>query len=234
MAAKGLFDNLRAVPANQDGDGFFSALYLFDRAKGQRPLAGLDEAGRGPLAGPLVAAAVILPEGFDCAEINDSKKLSALDREKAFKIVTSNALHWAFEVIGPAEVDRLNPLAASMLAMAESLAKLPVKPKLALVDGNRCPETGCHCLAVVKGDSKSLSIAAASIVAKVIRDNLMLEEHKRFPAYGFDRHKGYGTKEHLRALAEHGPSPIHRLSYRGVRPETPAEPTGPKREPTLF
>ncbi|MDR2366557.1 MAG: ribonuclease HII [Deltaproteobacteria bacterium] len=231
MAAKGLLDDLRAVPANEAEDGFFSPLFLFDRARGQRPLAGLDEAGRGPLAGPLVAAAVILPEDFDCAGIDDSKKLSPAGREEAYALIVERALHWAFEVISPGDVDRLNPLAASMLAMAASLAKLPVRPRLALVDGNRCPELGCPCQAVVKGDSRSLSIAAASIVAKVTRDRLMAEEHDRYPEYGFARHKGYGTKEHLRAIAEFGPSPIHRLSYRGVLPKDPAAPKG---GPTLF
>jgi ribonuclease HII len=165
----------------------------------------------------LVAAAVILPEGFDSPQINDSKKLKASERQKAFELITAQALHWAFEVISPAEVDRLNPLAASLLAMARALAKLPQKPQLALVDGNQAPKLDCPVLTVVKGDATSLSIAAASILAKVLRDGLMLEAHARYPDYGFDRHKGYGTKEHLRALEKLGPCPIHRLTYRGVK-----------------
>ena len=228
MAAKGLLDDQRAVPAGQAEDGFFSPLFRFDRAQGKRPLAGLDEAGRGPLAGPLVAAAVILPADFDSKEINDSKKLSEAGREKAFEIIASKALHCAWAVISPADVDRLNPLRASMTGMSECLSKLPVSPELALIDGDRIPAAACPCLAVVKGDSRSLAIAAASIVAKVIRDRLMIEEDARYPVYGFARHKGYGTKEHMKALAEHGPSPVHRLTFLGKRPEKP------EKSPVLF
>ncbi|MDR1677219.1 MAG: ribonuclease HII [Deltaproteobacteria bacterium] len=234
MTLKGLFAHLQTVPTSQAEDGFFSPLFLFDRSLGQRPLAGLDEAGRGPLAGPLVAAAVILPDDFDHPGINDSKKLSADEREKAFDIITSKAVQWAYTVISPAEVDILNPLVASMQAMSASLSKLSIKPKLALADGNKCPLVDCPCQSVIKGDSKSLSIASASIVAKVIRDRLMIEEHARYPLYGFDRHKGYGTKAHLSALSNYGPSPIHRLSYRGVLPKDQGKVANPKSGPTLF
>jgi ribonuclease HII len=229
----GFLDKLKAVPTAKARDGLFSPLYLFDQAQGIRPLAGLDEAGRGPLAGPLVAGAVILPENFDHKGINDSKMLSANDRAKAFEVIISQALHWAYAVMSPAQVDELNPLGASMRAMAEAVAKFPIKPALALVDGDKSFFLDCPFKTVVKGDSKSLSIAAASIVAKVVRDRLMDEEHTRYPVYGFDRNKGYGTKKHLEALAKYGPSPIHRVSFRGVRPEVPPEP-GVRRGPTLF
>ncbi|MDR1545846.1 MAG: ribonuclease HII [Deltaproteobacteria bacterium] len=218
-----------AVQASEAADGFFllraqallagreeMSLAEFDRRLGLRPLAGLDEAGRGPLAGPLVAAAVVLPDSFDDPAVNDSKKLGPQERETAFELVTRQALAWAYAVKSPQEVDRLNPLKASMTAMAEALAALPLRPLLALVDGDQAPRLPCQTLTVVRGDGRSLSVAAASIVAKVVRDRLMLEEHRRWPDYGFDRHKGYGTAEHLRALARLGPSPIHRRSFRGV------------------
>ncbi|MDR1309469.1 MAG: ribonuclease HII [Deltaproteobacteria bacterium] len=233
-AREGLLDVLGAVPVKKAEDGFFSPLFRFDESLGRRPLAGLDEAGRGPLAGPLVAAAVVLPEGFDHRGIDDSKRLTAEDREKAFEVISSQAISWAFAVIGPDEVDRLNPLGASMLAMGQALERLLVAPVLALADGDKCPRSACPVMSVVKGDSRSLSIAAASIIAKVTRDRLMLEEHARFPQYGFDRHKGYGTRAHLEAIRKHGPSPIHRLSFRGVRPEGQDRPAPPMVGPTLF
>jgi ribonuclease HII len=168
-----------------------------------------------------VAAAVILPDSFDHQDIDDSKKLSAQDRDKAFEIITQAALQWSYAVKSPSEVDSLNPLGASMLAMAEALNKLKFAPALALVDGNKSPILSCSVRTVVHGDAKSLSIAAASIIAKVIRDRLMDQEHLRYPEYGFDQHKGYGTKKHLKALAEFGPCPIHRLTYRGVLKDPP-------------
>ncbi|MDR0354387.1 MAG: ribonuclease HII [Deltaproteobacteria bacterium] len=217
-ASLGLFDGLAAVPAHLAEDGFFSPLALFDRSFDARPLAGLDEAGRGPLAGPLVAAAVILPDDFDSPLIQDSKKLKDEERRQAFELITQKALHIGVAVLSPQDVDLLNPLRASMRAMAQGLEKIPIPPKLALADGNKIPSVSCPVLAVVKGDGKSLCIAAASIIAKVTRDDLMLQEHERFPDYGFAKHKGYGTKEHLAALKRLGPSPIHRLTYKGVLP----------------
>ncbi|MDR2456363.1 MAG: ribonuclease HII [Deltaproteobacteria bacterium] len=219
----GLLDEIKAVPAVAAEDGLFSALWRYDQAIGQRPLAGLDEAGRGPLAGPLVAAAVILPPDFDSRFVADSKKLSPKAREKAFELVARSALALAFSVKTAAEVDSLNPLRASMLAMAESLEKLSVSPAFALFDGNCLPDTPVRGRAVVSGDALSLCVAAASIVAKVTRDNLMMEAHRAYPEYGFDVHKGYGTKSHLAALERHGPCPIHRLSFRGTaKPAPPA------------
>ncbi|MCL2029054.1 MAG: ribonuclease HII [Deltaproteobacteria bacterium] len=181
------------------------------------PLAGVDEAGRGPLAGPVVAAAVILDPEAAYPGVGDSKKLKAPDREKAFELIKSRALAWAWASVEAGEVDRLNPLRAALLAMTRAVAGLDLRPALVLADGNFAPPTPGPALAVVKGDGRSLSIGAASIVAKVIRDRIMLKWHARCPQYGFDRHKGYGTAAHLAALRRHGPSPCHRLSFRGVK-----------------
>lgn len=193
----------------------------FDAAFGpeSRPLAGTDEAGRGPLAGPVVAAAVILDPNLDYPGVADSKKLSAEARDKAFDIITGRAVAWAWAALEAEEVDRLNPLKASMRAMGQALAGLKLKPALVLADGNSRPETDLPTKTIIKGDGRSLVIGAASIVAKVVRDRMMLEWHQRHPEYGFDRHKGYGTAVHLAAIQRHGPCPCHRLTFRGVRPE---------------
>lgn len=183
------------------------------------PLAGTDEAGRGPLAGPVVAAAVILDPEAEYPGINDSKKLSPAAREKAFELLCERARAWAWAEVGSEEVDRLNPLASALLAMRRSVAQLTPRPALVLVDGNQKPHLSVPAITVVKGDARSLSIGAASIMAKVIRDRLMMNWHSRYPQYGFDRHKGYGTAEHLAALRRHGPCPCHRLSFRGVLEE---------------
>jgi ribonuclease HII len=224
LARSGLFQSLSAVPTEKVEDGFFwekfGKLAQFDASFAIRPLAGIDEAGRGPLAGPLVAAAVILDPGKDYPGIDDSKRLKEEDREKAFAIITDNALAFSYAIKSPSEVDRYNPLGASLLAMVEAFDNLTLKAQLALVDGNKLPALNCRAVAVVHGDALSLSIAAASIVAKVVRDRLMLEQHKLYPGYGFDQHKGYGTQKHLEALSRLGPSPIHRLTYRGVLPPT--------------
>ena len=196
-----------------------NSLLIFDEKirQGRLVVAGADEAGRGPLAGPLVAAAVILPPGLDLQGIDDSKKLNAEKRQAAFQIICQHALAFSYCEISAAQVDLLNPLGASLLAMSQAASQLKIRPDLLLVDGNKKPQSTIPVECVVKGDSKSLSIAAASIVAKVIRDNLMLEAHQKWPQYGFQKHKGYGTKEHLAALAQYGPAPCHRLSYRGVK-----------------
>ena len=182
------------------------------------PLAGTDEAGRGPLAGPVVAAAVILDPAADYPGVGDSKKFSPRAREKAFDLIRERALAWAWAELSAAEVDRLNPLRAALAAMTKAVEGLCPPPALVLADGHIAPATAMPARAVIRGDGLSLSIGAASIVAKVIRDRLMLEFHALYPQYGFDRHKGYGTAEHLAALRRHGPSPCHRLTFRGVKP----------------
>lgn len=205
-----------ASPADLDPASFDEAY-----RPGHDFLAGTDEAGRGPLAGPVVAAAVILDPKVNYPGLGDSKKLSPAARDKAFDLICAKAVAWAWAAVEAPEVDRLNPLASSMLAMCQAVAKLKPQPSLVLVDGNSKPSLSQTVVAVVKGDAKSLSIGAASILAKVIRDRMMLDWHKAFPQYDFDRHKGYGTAAHLAALRLHGPCPCHRLSYRGVLEENP-------------
>ncbi|MGL4208864.1 MAG: ribonuclease HII [Candidatus Adiutrix sp.] len=181
-------------------------------------IAGTDEAGRGPLAGPVVAAAVILDPRKQYPKIGDSKKLSESARLKAYDLIAETAISWAWAEVVAAEVDRLNPLRASMEAMARAVLALNPKPKMVLVDGNVKPTLPMEAITVVKGDSRSLAIGAASIMAKVTRDRIMLDFHEKYPQYGFDRHKGYGAKTHLEALRKYGPSLCHRLSFRGVKP----------------
>lgn len=180
------------------------------------PIAGVDEAGRGPLAGPVVAAAVVLDPAAMPDGIADSKTLDAKQR----RAVYSEILATARVAIGIAEVDRIdadNILNASLWAMAQAVALLECRPRLVLVDGNRAPHLDCTARAIVQGDAKCLSIAAASIVAKVTRDAMMAELARDYPHYGFDRHKGYGTREHHAAIARHGVTPHHRRSFRPVQ-----------------
>lgn len=187
------------------------------RARGFLLVAGVDEAGRGPLAGPVVAGAVILPDGFALGGLDDSKKLSPARREKLFAVLTTAAnVRWAAGEAGVEEIDRLNILRATHLAMARALDALPAKPHHALVDGLPARGLPVEHTAVVGGDGLSLSIAAASIIAKVTRDRIMLALDAEFPQYGFARHKGYGVRQHLEALQTHGPCPIHRRSFAPV------------------
>jgi len=187
------------------------------RARGFLLVAGVDEAGRGPLAGPVVAAAVILPEDFALDGLTDSKKVSAPKREKIYAILTATAeILWAVAEASVEEIDRLNILRATHLAMARAVQGLPSKPDHALVDGLPVRGLPIDHTAVVEGDTLSLSIAAASIIAKVTRDRLMVELDTRFPQYGFARHKGYGVREHLEALRNHGPCPAHRRTFAPV------------------
>lgn len=187
-----------------------------ERERGYTIVAGVDEAGRGPLAGPVVAAAVILPEDFDLSGIGDSKKLTALARERAFARIEKEALAIGVGMSEAPEIDRINILQATHAAMRRAVAALSIAPTAVLVDG--LPVRNLHpvCTAIVKGDSLSASIAAASIIAKVTRDRLMIAAHDIYPIYGFAGHKGYGAATHLAALAEHGPCPLHRRSFSPV------------------
>lgn len=182
-------------------------------ANGYRLVCGTDEAGRGPLAGPVFAAAVILPEGTVIDGINDSKKLSPQKREALYEIIKEKAISYAFTAISEKIIDEINILNATMLAMKTAVEKLSPLPDYVLVDGNKLPELSCPSEAIVKGDSKSISIAAASIVAKVERDRYITKSAEIYPEYGFDRHKGYGTKAHTEAILKYGPCPIHRKTF---------------------
>ena len=179
-------------------------------------VCGVDEAGRGPLAGPVVAAAVILDSSRPIDGLNDSKKLSAKRREALAGEIRAKALAWAVAEASVDEIDRINILQASLLAIQRAVAGLAINPAKALVDGNQCPDLSCPVEAIVGGDGKIAAIAAASILAKTIRDAGMLELHATYPMYGFDRHMGYPTAVHLKALREHGVSPVHRRSFRPV------------------
>lgn len=179
-------------------------------------VCGVDEAGRGPLAGPVVAAAVILDPARPISGLNDSKKLSEKKRHLLAGEIREKALAWAVAEASVEEIDRLNILQASMLAMQRAVAGLAVVPEKALIDGNRCPRLPMPAEAVVQGDGKIASIAAASILAKTVRDAGMQVLHERYPEYGFDRHMGYPTAAHFAALAAHGASPVHRKSFGPV------------------
>jgi ribonuclease HII len=179
-------------------------------------VCGIDEAGRGPLAGTVVAAAVILDPARPIAGLNDSKKLSEKKREALAVLIRERAVAWCVASASVEEIDRLNILHATMLAMQRAVAGLAVRPTSAMVDGNRCPQLDIPAEAVVKGDGKIASIAAASILAKTVRDAEMLELHAQYPQYGFDRHMGYPTAAHFAALEAHGASPVHRRSFGPV------------------
>lgn len=181
--------------------------------EGIKIVCGLDEAGRGPLAGPVYAGAVILPEGYIPEGLNDSKKLSEKKRDALFEEITKNAVAWSFGTASPEEIDEINILNASMLAMKRAVEALSLQPEFLLVDGNITRGFDQPALAVIKGDAKSPSIAAASIIAKVLRDRECLKMDEEYPVYGFATHKGYPTKAHFEAIEKHGVSPIHRKSF---------------------
>lgn len=180
---------------------------------GYELVCGIDEAGRGPLAGPVYAAAVILPYGIVIDGLNDSKKLSEKKREKIFDVITQEAVAYGIGVASEKEIDEINILQATFLAMRRAVENMKASPDFAFVDGNRDPKLDIPTETVVKGDAKVPSIAAASILAKVSRDRFMYEMDKKYLEYGFAKHKGYGTKVHVEALREYGPCEIHRMSF---------------------
>ena len=180
---------------------------------GVSPLCGVDAAGRGPLAGPVCAAAVILPRGAVIEGLNDSKKLSEKRREALYDEIVSRAIAYGIAFATVEEIEERNILGATFLAMNRAIAQLSVKPALALIDGNRNRDIAVPSRCVIGGDGKCADIAAASILAKVTRDRWMLQMAERYPQYGFDRHKGYGTAAHYAAIRQYGPSPIHRMSF---------------------
>ena len=182
-------------------------------AEGYKLICGVDEAGRGPLAGPVCAAAVILPRGLDIPGLNDSKKLSEKKRDELFELIKDEAVCYGIAFASVEEIEEHNILEATFIAMNRAISQLEPKPELALIDGNRTKGIELASRSVVKGDSKCADIAAASILAKVSRDRYMLSMAEKFPQYHFEKHKGYGTKLHYEALREFGPSEIHRLSF---------------------
>ncbi len=206
-------------PVRHNGEDLEDALYferLF-REQGFTDVAGADEVGRGCLAGPVVAAAVILPEKFHLSGLTDSKKLSIEQRQSLVPEIERQALSFCIASVSNEEIDRINILQASLRAMALAVEGLCVRPQAVLVDGNQPLPISIAQKTVVKGDSRSLSIAAASVIAKVHRDRLMEELDSMYPDYGFARHKGYATAVHLKAIREHGPCPHHRRTFKGVR-----------------
>ena len=191
-------------------------MYAYERflADGKTPFCGVDEAGRGPLAGPVCAAAVILPAGAVIEGLDDSKKLTEKKRERLYDIIRETAVAYSVAYGTLEEIETVNILEATYLAMNRAIEGLTVKPDFALIDGNRVPRgIKIPCETVVKGDSRSMSVAAASVLAKVTRDRLMLEYDKKYPEYNFKKHKGYGTKEHTELIKQYGPCEIHRLSF---------------------
>lgn len=191
--------------------------YEFEKAavnSGFSCICGVDEAGRGPLAGPVCAAAVILPEGAVIEGLDDSKKLTEKKRERLYDVIKKTAVAYSVAYGTLEEIETVNILEATYLAMNRAIEGLNVKPDFALIDGNRAPRgIKIPCETIVKGDSKSMSVAAASVLAKVTRDRLMLEYDKKYPEYNFKKHKGYGTKEHTELIKQYGPCEIHRLSF---------------------
>ena len=204
------------------GQQIMNDLYLYDKAiKEDFPLlCGVDEAGRGPLCGPVCCAAVVLKDDFCCDEINDSKKISEKKREKLFDVIIENCVSYSIVFIDSKTIDEINILNASLYGMKQAVKELNLTPDLVIVDGNKVPhEMEIETKAVVKGDAKSLSIAAASILAKVSRDRYMEKLHEQYPQYRLDKHKGYPTKLHYELLAEHGIQDFYRKSFLKNRPE---------------
>ena len=189
---------------------FYENKYI---SQGKNLICGVDEAGRGPLAGPVCAAAVIMPEGLIIESVNDSKKLTAKKREKLFDIIKNEAVCYSVAFVSASEIDEINILNATHLAMTRAVEGLEKAPEVVLVDGNSLPKWYYNSEAIVKGDAVCHSIACASILAKVSRYRLMLLEAEKYPQYSFEKHKGYGTKVHTQAIKEYGPCPIHRKTF---------------------
>ncbi len=206
---------LIAVMSKTDSHSPDSSFELAAQQQGYSVICGIDEAGRGPWAGPVVAAAVVLDANNIPVGLNDSKKLNAAKREALFTDIMACA-RVGIGIGSELRIDRDNILAATLWAMAEAVGQLKTKPDFALVDGNRPPRLSCGVQTIVEGDGRSLSIAAASIIAKVTRDRLMVEMHQAYPTYGFAHHKGYGTAAHVSALLAHGPCPHHRKSFKPI------------------
>lgn len=185
------------------------------KLKGYKSICGVDEAGRGPLAGPVCAAAVILPDNTVIDGVNDSKKLSEKKREALFSVIKETALSYSIAYASVEEIEELNILNATMLAMKRAVEGLDVPADYAMIDGNKAPKLKIESECIIKGDAKSMSVACASILAKVSRDHLLYEYAKEYPQYHFDKHKGYGTKVHTEAIKEYGPCPYHRMSFLG-------------------
>jgi ribonuclease HII len=187
------------------------------RKKGHVHLFGVDEVGRGPLAGPVVAGAVCLPKDFYLPGLNDSKKLPAATREAFYEVIMRDAMAVGIGIVDARRIDEINILAATKEAMQMAIDNAGIRPDACLLDAVQLPHLACEQLPIIGGDAKSVSIAAASIVAKVTRDRIMTEYAKEYPQYGFDKHAGYGTAEHLAAIARFGPTPIHRMTFAGVK-----------------
>ena len=188
------------------------------RSQGYQLIAGVDEAGRGPLAGPVVAAACISPQGILIPGVNDSKQLNAGERAELFQLIISDdRIVYGVGIVDPQTIDKVNIYQATILAMLEAISKLPISPHFLLVDGMKLPHPSIPAQKIIDGDAKSQSIAAASIIAKETRDQLMVQYHERWPEYGFNQHKGYGTEKHLKALQAYGICPLHRLSFEPVK-----------------
>ncbi len=207
-------ETLNLFAASEVSPLFFEQQAL---SKGYRSIAGIDEAGRGPLAGPVVAAAVILPEAFDLPGLTDSKALSEKKREALFPLIRHQAVGVGIGVASAAEIDQINILQATLLAMKRALSRLKMSPDFLLIDGITPLPVTIDQQTLKKGDSRSLSVAAASVIAKVVRDRIMLTYDKMYPDYGFAKHKGYGTKQHLEAIATCRPCPLHRKTFGGVK-----------------
>lgn len=207
----------RKIGKHSDSSTLSLPLFDEDFTSGVTLFCGADEAGRGPIAGPVFAAAVILDTDRPIAGLKDSKKLSEHRRDELALQIRQHAKAWAIAECSIEEIDELNILHASMLAMKRAIESLPIRPELALIDGNRCPTLAIAAKAIVRGDDKVPAISAASILAKTARDAVMLDLHRQYPEYGFDRHKGYPTAYHLEQLHIYGVSPVHRKTYAPVR-----------------